>query len=167
MYFPRAVPREVTAEMPPHELAGLKRAKEWVDTGRAYSAVHATRPSTIGQVLSSSPLALLAWVGEKILDWTDEDPSTEDILEKISLWWFTSTYPTSIYVYREFHNSTTEEWLENFKIHKRFGFSWFPHEVVPQPMSWIKQDDANNNNLIYSGVHEKVSVVLVEEYKLC
>ncbi|KAF8250387.1 putative epoxide hydrolase [Wilcoxina mikolae CBS 423.85] len=154
---PRATPptADRTHTIPPHQLAGLKRAKEWVDNGRAYSAMHATRPSTIGHVLSSSPLALLAWVGEKILDWTDEDPPIEDVLEKISLYWFTATYPTSIYAYREFHESTSEVWLENFKIHKKFGFSWFPHEVVPQPMSWIRQDDAGNGNLIYEGVHEK------------
>ncbi|KAF8537781.1 Alpha/Beta hydrolase protein [Trichophaea hybrida] len=155
MYFPRAVPREISPEIPPHELAGLKRAKEWADNGRAYSAMHATRPSTIGHVVSSSPLALLAWVGEKIMDWTDEDPPIEVLLEMISLWWFTSMYPTTIYAYREFHASTSEVWVENFKIHKKFGFSWFPHEVVPQPMSWIRQDDAGNGNLIYEGVHEK------------
>jgi microsomal epoxide hydrolase len=45
----------------PVELMRLGRAKGWVETGRGYSGEHATRPGTIGLVLSSSPLALLAW----------------------------------------------------------------------------------------------------------
>lgn len=30
-------------------------------TGSAYARTHGTRPATIGMVLSSSPLAVLAW----------------------------------------------------------------------------------------------------------
>jgi microsomal epoxide hydrolase len=37
------------------------RAKEFLRTGSGYSLEHATRPSTIGMVLASNPLALLAW----------------------------------------------------------------------------------------------------------
>lgn len=47
----------VTAE----ELAHLERGKQWVAQGMGYATMHATRPGTIGLVLSSSPLALLAW----------------------------------------------------------------------------------------------------------
>lgn len=40
---------------------GVARAKHWRETGMAYAMEHGSRPSTIGLVLSSNPLALLAW----------------------------------------------------------------------------------------------------------
>lgn len=46
-------------------------------------------------------MALLAWVGEKFLDWVDEPLPLETILDFVSLYWFTETYPRAIYFYRE------------------------------------------------------------------
>lgn len=83
------------------EKKGLKRMKEFVETGSAYVQGHGTRPSTIGFVLASSPLALLAWIGEKFIAWTDETPSLEDILDDMTLCWFTQSFPRCIYPYRE------------------------------------------------------------------
>lgn len=40
---------------------GLKRCLDFATLGNAYAREHGTRPSTIGLVLSSSPIALLAW----------------------------------------------------------------------------------------------------------
>jgi microsomal epoxide hydrolase len=61
------------------EQEALGRSKQWYATGMAYSQAHGTRPSTIGSVLMSNPLAVLAWIGEKFLEWTDEDPSMDHI----------------------------------------------------------------------------------------
>jgi microsomal epoxide hydrolase len=44
-----------------HEKAGLERGDSFGKFGAAYAQEHMTRPSTIGFVLSSSPLALLGW----------------------------------------------------------------------------------------------------------
>lgn len=41
----------------------VERSDKFMASGRAYAQEQATRPSTLGFVLSSSPLALLAWVG--------------------------------------------------------------------------------------------------------
>ncbi|KAK6816014.1 hypothetical protein RU639_009039 [Aspergillus parasiticus] len=46
----------------------------------AYALEHSTRPSAISKVLSASHLALLASIGEKFLEWSDEDPPLDDIL---------------------------------------------------------------------------------------
>lgn len=43
------------------EKTAIKSANAWRQTGSAYAQEHGTRPSTIGSVLSSNPLALLAW----------------------------------------------------------------------------------------------------------
>lgn len=50
------------------EQAGLERAEWFTKLGSAYAPEHATRPSTIGLMLHSSPLALLAWIGEKFFE---------------------------------------------------------------------------------------------------
>jgi hypothetical protein len=47
------------------EKKGVKRYGEFGDLGNAYAREHGTRPSTVGLVLSASPISLLAWVGEK------------------------------------------------------------------------------------------------------
>lgn len=43
------------------EKRGLVRAENFMTLGAAYAFEHGTRPSTIGHVLSTSPMALLAW----------------------------------------------------------------------------------------------------------
>jgi len=93
-------------ELNPLEQKAQEYANEWAVTGRGYSMEQATRPSTIGLVLSSSPLALLAWqvplfvtdripthltpfrIGEKFIEWSDETPSLDHILTNITLYWY-------------------------------------------------------------------------------
>lgn len=60
------VPDEATASLSldgvtEEERAQLGRWQSWRKTGMAYALEHGTRPATIGAVLSSSPLAALAW----------------------------------------------------------------------------------------------------------
>ncbi len=43
------------------EKRGLERYNNFGTVGNAYAREHGTRPATIGLVLSSSPVALLAW----------------------------------------------------------------------------------------------------------
>jgi len=82
------------------ERKGLERGKAFRDSGSAYAMEHGTRTATIGLTLSSSPLALLSWIGEKFLEWTDEDPELDEILDSVSLYWLTETYARCIYPYR-------------------------------------------------------------------
>jgi microsomal epoxide hydrolase len=48
------------------EKDNLGRWETWKATGQAYALEHATKPATIGFVLSSSPLALLSWYGSTV-----------------------------------------------------------------------------------------------------
>jgi microsomal epoxide hydrolase len=43
------------------EKEGWDRCLDFYNLGSAYSREHGTRPSTIGLVLSASPISLLAW----------------------------------------------------------------------------------------------------------
>ncbi|UZP34374.1 hypothetical protein NXS19_002190 [Fusarium pseudograminearum] len=93
-------PSTVTGEVTEAEKQALARGDDFRTRGSAYAFTHGTRPSTIGLVLSTSPLALLTWIGEKFRDWTDVEPPTDETLTSVSLYWLTDTYPTSIYAYR-------------------------------------------------------------------
>ncbi|OCF44445.1 hypothetical protein I317_01705 [Kwoniella heveanensis CBS 569] len=115
-----------------------------------YSLEHATRPSTVGLVVGSNPASLLCWIGEKFLTWSDEDPSLDTILTFISLYWFTDTYPSSIWNYRYSLGSKRDvPSAEDEYQHKPMGFSYFPREISPVPVHWIKQV----NNLVWSKEH--------------
>jgi len=40
-------------------------------------------------------------IGEKFLDWTDEDPPLNAIIESVSLYWLTNSAATSLWPYRQ------------------------------------------------------------------
>lgn len=82
---------------------GLQRGANFNQLGTAYAREHGTRPSTIGLALSSSPLALLAWIGEKFLQWSDQSPPLDEILDSVSLYWFTESFPRCICEYHPVH----------------------------------------------------------------
>ena len=100
----------------------LARMDEFWNTGMAYAREHGTRTATIGLVLSSSPLAMFAWIGEKFLEWTDEDPALDEILASVSLYWLTDTFPRCIYPYRTLG-------MQFARIEKPTGYSLFPKEL--------------------------------------
>lgn len=58
--------------------AKAKRAGWFRSRGRGYFDLQSTKPQTLGYSLASSPVGLLAWVYEKLHDWTDAYPWTDD-----------------------------------------------------------------------------------------
>ncbi|KAJ4358329.1 uncharacterized protein N0V89_002911 [Didymosphaeria variabile] len=129
------------------ETKALNRALEWRNIGMAYAQEHGTRPSTIGHVLSSNPLALLAWIGEKFLEWTDETPPLDTILTNVSLYYFTGSFPRSIYPYRSIFRGNRVEFPP---LTKPTGYSFFPMELFPG----IKHIIESETNLVSYSVHE-------------
>ncbi|KAJ6619460.1 Alpha/Beta hydrolase protein [Mycena sp. CBHHK59/15] len=123
------VPPDVPASaLSDRDRAGVARSSRFVSYESVYSFEQATRPATLGFAIASSPLALLAWIGEKFMDWTDEVPPMSTILEAVSLYWYTDTIARSFHPYRD----TT------WRITKPFGFSSFPKEILPSPRAWIE-----------------------------
>jgi hypothetical protein len=63
----------------PRELAALARGQDWfTGDGRGYLAIQSTKPSTIAFSHADSPVALLAWIYEKLHSWSDAYPWTSD-----------------------------------------------------------------------------------------
>jgi len=136
------------------EKKGLDRGKAFKDSGSAYAMEHGTRTATIGLTLSSSPLALLSWIGEKFLEWTDEDPEVDEILDSVSLYWLTDTYARCIYPYRTlFGSQSGNSGRSRFgkPSGKPQGYSYFPFEISPTPVSWVKE----TGNFVHVSSHDK------------
>jgi hypothetical protein len=53
------------------EQVGLARSEEWLRAGQGYSQIQKTKPQTLGYSLADSPVGLLAWIYEKLIDWSD------------------------------------------------------------------------------------------------
>jgi len=140
------------------EQKALARVQQFMDQGSAYAREHGTRTATIGLVLSASPLALLAWISEKFLEWTDDDPALDTILESVTLYYLTDTFPRCIYPYRNNFGAKRDPEAgkpESKKFHtgsKPMGFSWFPCEIAQVPRSWTEQ---STDNLLFYREHER------------
>ena len=46
--------------------------------GSGYHREQSTKPQTLGYGLADSPAGLLGWIYEKLVDWTDKYPWTDD-----------------------------------------------------------------------------------------
>ncbi|CAI6245561.1 unnamed protein product [Periconia digitata] len=125
------------------EKKGLERSDWFQNEGSGYRNLQGTKPQTLGYAFADSPVALLAWIYEKLRDWTDEYPWTDDeILTWVSIYWFSTAGPNAhIRIYYEAaHNSTPEvpsrrrasEWVDRVKL----GLAHFPKELTVVPRIW-------------------------------
>lgn len=135
------------------EKKGVGRYNDFGTMGNAYARHHGTRPATIGLVLSSSPIALLSWIGEKFQQWTDTTPAIDQILDGATLYWFTQSFPRAIYPYRQFFGANPNFFHNDPKwnITKPLGYSWHPEELAPVPRKWVEQ----TGNLVWYREHDE------------
>ncbi|KAK7953029.1 hypothetical protein PG988_013723, partial [Apiospora saccharicola] len=132
-----------------HEKDGFARSAWFLKEGSGYGAVHSTKPQTIGYGLADSPVALLSWIYEKLHDWTDDYPWTDDeILTWISIYWFSTAGPAaSVRIYYEFArvnrgeatrpNQMTQEQMMDWQP-ITMGISHFPKDVIVRPSTWTR-----------------------------
>ena len=123
------------------EKQGLANAQDYVADGNAYYKTHQTRPQTIAYALSDSPVALVGWIYEKLLHWTDSYPWTHDeLLVWISIYWFSRAGPgASVRTYFEAH-VTDPQYQDEPKAYAMWdytnvllGVSQFPKDLVSIP----------------------------------
>jgi epoxide hydrolase len=124
----------------PDERAAALDLEERSRTGSGYSAVHGTRPQTVGYSLVDSPAGLCAWILEKVWSWADHQGnlyqvlSPDQVLDNITLYWLTSTGASSARLYWESIAQVTT-WFTNTAgdtIDVPTGCTVFPREV-PRP----------------------------------
>lgn len=140
------------------ERAGLRRREWFLREGAGYRDLQATRPQTLGYGLVDSPVGLLAWVYEKLVDWTDGyEWGDEEVLMWVSMYYFSEAGPAaSLRIYYEAVNpptpslsqqpglspstalfvprSRTEEYIPHVKL----GLMHNPKEITVTPKIWAR-----------------------------
>ena len=113
--------------------------RDYADTGArwfaaegAYAAEHRTKPQTVGFALTDSPVGLASWMFEKLHGWADNDApvgglTMRDVLDDISLYWFTNTAASAIRYYRD---SGDHLLAPTARATQPTGFTVFPHDTV-------------------------------------
>lgn len=145
----------------PDEIASLSQTQSFLARGTAFIELDGTRPSTAGFIIGSNPVSMLAWIGEKMISWTDSavfDPCTntvhrELLLTNVSLYWFSRCYPTSMYHHRiavkGLLSDLTSGWRD---VRVPMGYSWFRKEISNPPKAWIDK----TGKVAWYNKHEKV-----------
>lgn len=125
----------------PFEKACQERGKQFYESGFAYYQLHSTKPQTIGSAIASSPVALLAWIYEKLHDWSDHKHykwTEDEILTWISIYYFSTPGPaaTQRIYYEEQHASTSAFMAGGAYIDVPLGIAHFPKELGGRPKLW-------------------------------
>lgn len=70
-----------------------------------------------------------------------DSPSDADICAVLTLYWCTYTMPRSIYNYRNRPPTGPETTARDTSLYLKqpMGFSDFPKEIAPSPISWIRK----------------------------
>ncbi|MGH9250708.1 MAG: alpha/beta fold hydrolase, partial [Acidimicrobiales bacterium] len=83
----------------------LDRMDAFQNDGSGYLAIQNTRPQTIGYGLVDSPLLQVAWIAEKVHEWTDLPVDRDQLLTTVSLYWFTGSGVTAAHtLYEQAHS---------------------------------------------------------------
>ncbi|CAI6304495.1 unnamed protein product [Periconia digitata] len=137
---PLLILQYLTGWLTSHEKDGLKRTQEYNDSGSGYRHIQQSRPHTIGFALADSPVALLAWIYEKLHDWTDNYSWTDDeVLTWVSIYLFSSAGPeSSVRIYHDLMNPKADINMGILLKYNKvsLGISYFPRDVVVLPSSW-------------------------------
>ena len=105
-----------------------------------YSTQQSTRPQTLGYGLTDSPAGQCAWIAEKFSAWTDCDGHPEkaltkqEMLDNISVYWFTQTAASSARLYWESFNASHANVVE-----LPTGISIYPAEIYRPSRRWCEK----------------------------
>jgi epoxide hydrolase len=148
--FPAQIPDTLTTE---EQYAVDTLALYTGDMGGA-NHLQATKPETIGFALADSPAGQAAWIYDKFQSKTDnnglaEDAlSTDEILDAISLYWFTNSAASSARIYWENKSGS----MAGPHLSLPVAVTVFPRDIPLLPRSWI---EATYSDLIHYGEADK------------
>ncbi|WP_458098314.1 epoxide hydrolase family protein [Roseomonas sp. WA12] len=148
--WPLVFPERLPENPAPDEKAAMEAAARFGSDGYGYFLEQATRPQTIGYALSDSPAGQAMWIYEKFQAWTDNRGQPEDalgldeMLDNISLYWFTGTAASSARIYWE--NGRDGGGFNAGRIELPMAATIFPREIYRAPRAWA---EAHWPNLFY------------------
>lgn len=132
------------------EKSGFKRNTWFEKKSFGYNVEQATQPQTIGYSLADSPAGLLAWMYEKLRNWSDNYPWTDDeILTFVSIYWFSRAGPAaSVRIYYE--STTKQDYSRTVRSTVPLGLSHFPKEIEVYPSTWAR----TQGNVVFESFHD-------------
>ena len=122
----------------PFEERCLARMKWFFETNITYSQVQETKTRTLGFMVHDSPVAMLAWMSDKLFLWTDNYPWTPT---EIITWTLLHYFPgptTSLVIYRELPGQLELDHYANHYVKVPSGVSAFPKELIMVPRCWAE-----------------------------
>jgi pimeloyl-ACP methyl ester carboxylesterase len=116
------------------------------EKGSGYAIMMVTRPQTVGYSLEDSPVGLAAWIYDKFADWTysggepERALTRDEMLDDISLYWFTNTATSSARLYWENNNNNfNADSQKTAEISLPVAVTVFPGEIYRAPKSWTQR----------------------------
>ena len=139
------------------ERNGEKRTQWFVETSKGYNVLQSSKPQTLGYSLADSPVGLLAWLYEKLHDWSDDYPwSDHEILTFASVYWFSEAGPAAaqrIYyeVTHEKDPDFTYQGVIRYMPKVKIGLTWNPKELEIFPKNFGR----TLGNVVYEAENEQ------------
>jgi pimeloyl-ACP methyl ester carboxylesterase len=149
-----AFPAQVPGALSPEQRRAVETLALYAGDLGGANHLQGTRPETVGFALADSPAGQAAWIYDKFQSKTDnhglaEDAlSRDDMLDAISLYWFTNSAASSARIYWENKSGT----FAGPRLTLPVAVTVFPKDIPRLPRSWI--EDAYSN-LIHYGEADK------------
>jgi len=151
---PYAFPAQVPDTLSPEQRYAVEGLARYAGDLGGANHLQGTKPETVGFALADSPAGQAAWIYDKFQSKTDnhglaEDAiSTDDMLDAISIYWFTNSAASSARIYWE--NKTVT--FAGPKLTLPVAVTVFPKDIPRLPRSWIED---TYSNLIHYGEASK------------
>jgi pimeloyl-ACP methyl ester carboxylesterase len=117
----------------------FREVEDWSAEQGGYAHMHATKPATIGAALDDSPVALAAWAGEKLTQWSstaaDGQPALDrdHLLSTLTLYWATRTAASSLLPYWAYRHTPQSALPPDDPAPTPTAIDIFGGEIVPFP----------------------------------
>jgi pimeloyl-ACP methyl ester carboxylesterase len=151
---PYAFPAQIPATLSTEEQHALDTLALYTGDMGGANHLQGTKPETIGFALADSPAGQAAWIYDKFQSKTDNNGLAEDalsadqILDAISLYWYTNTAASSARIYWENNGGS----MAGPTLTLPVAVTVFPRDIPLLPRSWIEQ---TYTNLIHYGEADK------------
>ncbi|WP_374414988.1 epoxide hydrolase family protein [Novosphingobium colocasiae] len=140
--MPIVMPPPPFGDLEPDQAKMMEAMDYYQRQEAGYSLQQATRPQTVGYALADSPVGQAAWIVEKFAAWSDcdGDPlnilSADELLDAVMMYWLPNCGASSARLYWE---SFTGGFVNKKQVQIPCGYSVFPKEIYPAPLSWARQ----------------------------
>ncbi|MEV6845706.1 epoxide hydrolase family protein [Actinoplanes sp. NPDC051411] len=145
-----AFPAQIPETLSPEERHAVETVALYTGDLGGANHLQGTKPETIGFALADSPAGQAAWIYDKLQSKTDnhglaEDAlSIDDILDAISIYWFTNSAASSARIYWENRSNT----FAGPELTLPVAVTVFPKDIPRLPRTWIED---TYSNLIHYG----------------